>query len=439
MDKMRILLTNGVILTGNENNDCFTDGFLIVEDKTIADVGPNVGFNKEVSGSFDQVIDLKGKWVMPGWINTHGHAAMSLLRGFADDLPLKEWLEQKMWPMEAQYTAETVRWGTALAVMEMLKSGTTCFVDMYDHMDVVAEVVEEAGIRGVLTRGIIGLCSEEEQERKLKEAASFAQNWHGKADGRITTMMAPHSAYTCSPQYIARIVDEAFRLNLPIHIHLSETAKEVEQNVREYGQRPVAHLAKIGLFERPTLVAHAVHLTDEEMDILKTYDVKISHNPASNLKLGSGVAPIPKLLAKGFHVSIGTDSAASNNNLDMFQEVRLAALLHKGVHQDPTALPADIAFKMGTSWGAEAVFLPQIGSLSKGKEADFIILDPHKAHLQPDGQPLSHIIYSATGADVTDVFVQGRQVVKNGHCLFLDEEKIIHEARKALSRLRPPS
>lgn len=433
---MKKIFTNGVIITANENNDWFKNGYIVVEDGVIVQLGAGTIASEE---EFDEVIDLNGKWVMPGWINTHGHAAMSILRGFADDLPLKEWLETKMWPMEGQFTSETVRWGTSLAIVEMLKSGTTCFVDMYDHMDTVAQVVEEAGIRAVLARGVIGLCSEEEQKRKLSEATKFSIEWNKQAEGRITTMMSPHAPYTCPPDYIRRIVDQANQHDLPIHIHMSETEHEVKQNMEDYGQRPVAHLRDIGLFERPTLVAHAVHLNEEEMDILKEYNVKISHNPASNLKLGSGIAHINKLIQKGFKPSIGTDSAASNNNLDMFQEVRLAALLHKGVQQDSTVVPAEMALKMGTSWGAEALFLSHIGSLEVDKKADFITINPNQAHLQPMNHPISHIIYSASGQDVVDVYVQGRTVVRNKECLTLDEEKIIYEANRVYNALNHQS
>lgn len=430
--QMRKLLKNGVIITANEQNEWYEKGYIVVEGKEIMELGEGEYTGKE---SCDEVIDLQGKWLMPGWINTHGHAAMSLLRGYADDLPLKEWLETKMWPMEGQFNAETVRLGTSLAVVEMLKSGTTCFVDMYDHMHTVAEVASQAGIRAVLARGVIGLCSEEEQKQKLTEAVQFCKDWHLQADGRITTMMSPHGPYTCPPAYISRIVDKAVELDLPIHIHMSETAREVEQNRKDYGQRPVAHLRDLGMFERPTLVAHAVHINEEEMEILKEYNVKISHNPTSNLKLGSGVAPVTKYIEKGFHPSIGTDSAASNNNLDMFQEVRLAALIHKGVNQDPTAVPAEVALKMGTGWGAEAVFLTHTGVLAQGKMADFIVVNPYQAHLQPSHQPISHLIYSATGHDVQDVYVQGNYVVKDRECVHLDEEKIIFEANKAFQAL----
>jgi 5-methylthioadenosine/S-adenosylhomocysteine deaminase len=406
---------------------------MIVENQKIIEVGSNQGISEE---GFEEIIDLKGKWVMPGWINTHGHAAMSILRGHADDLPLQEWLEDKMWPMEGQFTSKTVHWGTSLAVLEMIKSGTTCFLDMYDHMDTVAQVVEQAGMRAVLSRGVIGLCSDEMQTIKLNEATAFAKEWHLGAEGRITTMMSPHAPYTCPPAYIQRIVEQAAILNLPVHIHMSETKREVLQNVNDYGQRPVTHLRDLGVFNRPTLVAHAVHLDEEEMDILAQHNVKISHNPASNLKLGSGIAPVPRLLEKGIRVSIGTDSTASNNNLDMFQEVRLAALIHKGIHQDPTVVPAETALKMGTAWGAEALFLDHVGTLEVGKEADFIVINPSQAHLQPIQHPVSHLIYSATGHDVQDVYVRGKAIVKNKECLWLDEEKIIFEANQVYKNLK---
>lgn len=433
---MRTVYYNGLILTGNEQGDTYQQGYLLVEGGHIHSIGEGV-WMPQIGENVDKKVDLQGKWVMPGWVNTHGHAAMSILRGFADDLPLQEWLNNKIWPMEAKFTEETVRCGSALAIVEMLKSGTTCFMDMYDHMPAVAEQVELSGIRAVLSRGIIGLGSEQEQKEKLMQGAEFARDWKGKADGRITTMMAPHAPYTCPPAFISRIVDQAEKIDVPVHIHMSETEEEVRQNVRQYGERPVKHLQQIGVFDRPTLVAHAVHLNDEEIVILKEHDVKISHNPASNLKLGSGIARIPDLLREGFHVSIGTDGAASNNNLDMFQEVRLAALLHKGSRQDPTVIPSETALAMGTRFGAECVFLDQIGSLEVGQAADFITLNHSGAHLTPSSHALSHIIYSASGHDVVDVYVQGRQVVQNRECLYLDEEEIRWKTERMFQTLNP--
>lgn len=377
-----------------------------------------------------EVQDGRGRVYMPGWVNTHGHAAMSLLRGYGDDLALQVWLSEKMWPNEAKFTAEDVKYGTLLSILEMMKGGTTTFVDMYDHMDQVALAVEESGMRACLTRGVIGLCPPEVQDQKLKEAARFAKDWHGKAGGRITTMMAPHAPYTCPPDYIEKIVQKAHDLNLPVHIHMSETAREVAENVSQYGLRPVAHLEKLGVFSRPCLVAHGVHLEDEEIDILCRYDVRVSHNPGSNLKLASGVARVPELLAAGVLVSLGTDGPASNNNLDMFEEARLAALIHKGVSGDPTAVPAAVALRMGTADGAKSIWLPDTGMLKPGMKADFIALASDRPHFFPKTDYVSHIIYSASAQDVQDVWVDGKQTVRGGECLTLDEEKIKHEFQR---------
>nr|WP_244226750.1 amidohydrolase [Paenibacillus protaetiae] len=373
---------------------------------------------------------------MPGLINTHGHAAMSLLRGYSDDQNLQVWLEQKMWPMEAKYVDADTKAGTALAVAEMLKSGTTAFVDMYDRMDQVAQVTEQSGIRGVLTRGVIGLCPPEVQEAKLSEAIAFARDWNGKADGRITTMISPHAPYTCPPAYIERFVQAAHDYQLPLHTHMSETLAEVEQNVRDYGTRPVEHLDKLGFFSRPSLVAHAVHLNDEEIALLAERGVAVSHNPISNLKLASGIARVPDMLKAGITVSLGTDSAASNNNLDLFQEINAAALLHKGTSGDPTVVPALEALKMGTVYGAKAIGQEQtIGKLRTGMKADFIAINIDQPHYYPMTDMVSHLVYSGSGRDVKHVWIDGRQVLKDGSCVYLDEEKIKHEAQASFERL----
>lgn len=431
---LKRLFVHATILTMKEGQAPLPDAAMIVEDDRIRYIGPAPS---ETDG-YDEVVDMTGKAILPGWVNTHGHAAMSLLRGYADDYPLKTWLEEKMWPMEARFGPEQIRWGSALSVLEMIKGGTTCFLDMYDHMDQVGQVVEEAGIRAVLCRGAIGLCSEEEQRAKLEEAVRFAREWNGGADGRITTMMAPHAPYTCPPDYIARFVEKARELNLPIHTHMSETEAEVQLNVEQYGHRPVEHLRRLGVFDGPALVAHAVHLTGEEIEILAEHGVKVSHNPGSNLKLGSGIAPIPEMLAAGLRPSLGTDGPASNNNLDMLEEIRLAALIHKGVNQDPEAVPSTTALRMGTSYGAEALFLEdQIGTLEPGKKADFIAVDLTRPHMQPLHDIESHLVYSASRDDVRDVYVDGRPLLRNGECLTLDEEKIRYHAQKAFDAIRP--
>lgn len=341
-----------------------------------------------------------------------------------------------MWPMEAKYVDQDTRAGSALAIVEMLKTGTTAFVDMYDRMDQVAQMVEQSGIRSALTRGVIGLCSEEIQQAKLKEAIAFARDWNGKADGRITTMISPHAPYTCPPDYIEKFVQAAHDYDLPVHTHMSETLAEVEQNVRDYGSRPVEHLDKLGFFSRPALVAHAVHLNDEEIALLAERNVAVSHNPVSNLKLASGVARVPELLRAGVTVSLGTDSVASNNNLDLFKEIKFAALLHKGISGDPTVIPAMEALRMGTVYGARSIWQEgSIGQLATGMKADFIAIDLDQPHYYPLTDIVSHLVYSGSGRDVKHVWVDGKKVVHNGECTMMDEEKIRFEAQASFERL----
>ncbi|ANY68910.1 N-ethylammeline chlorohydrolase [Paenibacillus sp. BIHB 4019] len=433
MTKMsQIWIENGRFVT-MEDGEHVLQGHMVVTDDRITYIGAEAptGLQADV-----QKLDGSKLAFMPGLVNTHGHAAMTLLRGYSDDQNLQVWLEQKMWPMEGKYIDIDTRAGSALAVVEMLKSGTTAFVDMYDRMDQLAEVVEQSGIRGCLTRGVIGLCPEDVQQAKLAEAIAFARDWNGKADGRITTMISPHAPYTCPPDYIEKFVQAAHDYDLPLHTHMSESIAEVEQNVRDYGVRPVQHLDNLGFFSRPALVAHAVHLNDEEIALLAERKVAVSHNPVSNLKLASGIARVPALLRAGVTVSLGTDSAASNNNLDLFKEINLAALLHKGVSGDPTVVPAIEALRMGTVYGARSIWQEDsIGRLRVGMKADFIAIDIEQPHFYPQTDIVSHLVYAGSGRDVKHVWVDGRQVVRDGECTLLDEEKIRHDAQASFERL----
>ncbi|MDT8976135.1 amidohydrolase [Paenibacillus sp. chi10] len=430
----RIIIKNGMFadLSPTAKQSSF-HGFMVVENDRIVHIGSELP--EQYAAADAEIIDGKGLFFIPGLVNTHGHAAMSLLRGYGDDLALQTWLQEKMWPMEGKFTANDVYWGTALSVIEMLKGGTTTFVDMYDYMDEVAKVCEQSGIRASLMRGAIGLCPEDVQREKLNEAIQFAKDWNGKADGRIRTIMAPHAPYTCPPAFIESFVQAAHDLDLPLHTHMSETKAEVEQNVKDYGMRPVAHLEKLGFFSRPSFVAHAVHLTDEEIETLAKYQVAVSHNPGSNLKLASGVARVPEMLRAGVVVSLGTDGAASNNNLDMFEEIRLTALIHKGVSGDPTAVPAAEALRMGTIYGAQTIRLDDIGALEVGMKADFVAVDIDQPHFLPHTDLVSHMVYSASAKDVKHVWVDGKQVVKNGECLTMDEERILREAQQCFDGL----
>lgn len=430
MSSNKTIIANGRFLVPGSLQPVLS-GYMTIEDDLITYIG------EDKPAPEDGVLTVDGSRLlfMPGLVNTHGHAAMSLLRGYGDDMVLQSWLQEKMWPMEAKFTGDDVYWGTALSVLEMLKGGTTTFLDMYDHMDRVAEVTEQSGIRAVLMRGAIGLCPEDVQNQKLAEAVEFARNWHGKADGRITAMLSPHAPYTCPPDFFVKFVQAAHDLDLPMHTHMSETRHEVEQNVADYGLRPVAHLEKLGMFTRPSLIAHGVHLNDEEIEILAKYNVGVSHNPGSNLKLASGVARVPDLLRAGVKVSLGTDGAASNNNLDMFEEMRLAALIHKGVSGDPTAVPAPEALLMATEYGAASIYLNNVGRLAAGMKADFIAIDIDQPHLLPHSDLLSHAVYSASAKDVEHVWVNGKQVVKHGQCLTLDEEEVRRKAQETFESL----
>ncbi|MDT3427586.1 5-methylthioadenosine/S-adenosylhomocysteine deaminase [Paenibacillus forsythiae] len=430
--ELHSIIVNATILTVDDSNRIVRNGAVAFNNGVIT----YVGATPEDLDPFDEVIDGRRRIVLPGLINTHGHAGMSLLRGYADDLPLQTWLNEKIWPWEARFTDEHVRWGTGLSLIEMIRTGTTTFVDMYDHNEAVADMAAPSGMRAVLCCGMIGSDNQNVRDRKLADAVSFAKAWHGQADGRITVMLAPHSPYTCTPHFITQILDKAAQLQLPVHTHMSETKWEVELNVQRYGCRPVAHLHKLGMFERQTLVAHAVHLTEEEMDLLADCDVRVSHNAISNLKLASGVAPVPQMLARGISVSLGTDSSASNNNLNLFEELKMAAVLHKGTTYDPLAVPAETALRMATRNGADAVFQPDlIGSIEIGKQADLIMLDAGRANYQPAHNPCSHVVYAANGLDVTDTIVAGKFLMRNGELLTLDEERVMYEANRMVGQL----
>ncbi len=425
---MHSLVTNALIITINSEQEIIKNGCMIFEDELITYIGDKV----ENDIKFDRVIDAKGNIVMPGFINTHGHSPMTLLRGYADDLALQDWLNNKIWPIESQFTEKDIKWGSQLAIVEMLKNGITTFSDMYIFMDIVAEVVLQTGIRANLSRSIIEIGSNEKvKNEKLIDAARFTKEWNNKAGDRIRTMMSPHSIYTCSPDYIEKIIEIANELNVPTQTHLAETKYEVKESFDNYGCSPVKHLDNLGVFKNQTLIAHAVFVDEDDIEILARNNVKVSHNPGSNLKLGSGLAPVSEMIEQGVSVSLGTDGAASNNNLDIIEEMRLASLIHKGYKNNPKIISADNALKMATYYGAESLFIDDyVGSLEVGKKADFIIVDIDQAHLYPMYNPISQLVYSASGHDIKDVFINGVEIVKNKEIQTFDEEEVYFEIKK---------
>ena len=382
----------------------------------------------------DKIIDGTQHFAIPGFVNAHTHASMTLLRSYADDMKLMDWLEQMIWPIEAKLRSDDIYWGAMLAAVEMIRSGTTAFADMYGpDMERVAEVVEVSGLRGVLSRGLIGIVPD--SDKKLEENAALYENYHGAAEGRITVMFGPHALYTCPPDYLKKVAVKAQALGAEVHIHMSETLGEIENCLKEYGKRPFAHIASTGLFENGTLAAHCVHLDDEDIDIIKKYHIRIAHNPGSNMKLASGTAPVPRLLEEGVCVSLGTDGASSNNNLDMLDEVQLAALMHKVHTLDPLAVPALTAVKMGTEYGAQALSLHDVGRLQAGDKADIVLFSMYGATWTPCYNPVSLLAYSAKSSSVDTVMVDGKILMENRKIKTLDEERILFEAQKVADRL----
>jgi 5-methylthioadenosine/S-adenosylhomocysteine deaminase len=347
-------------------------------------------------------------------------------------MPLMEWLEKKIWPIEQNLTADDCYAGALLGCLEMIKSGTTCFADQYFYMEDVARAVEEAGLRGVLSRGIIELDDPEKREMTIREGERLVKNCHGMANGRILTMFGPHSAYTCSPECLMQVKELAKKYRVGIHTHISEAQDEVDKIFKRYGKRPVEHLDSIGFLGPEVLAAHCVWLTAREIEIFHRRGVKPVHNPVSNMKTASGVAPVPEMLGAGIPVALGTDGAASNNSLDMFREMKFAALLNKVHKLDPTVVPARAVLEMATINGAIALGLQgEIGSLEVGKKADVVLVDMKKPHLAPLHNVISHLVYSTVGSDVDTVIVDGEVLMREDRVLTLDEDEILERAQKA--------
>ncbi len=424
---MNLLIKN--VQTFLPNGEVKEKNIIIEENiiKAVADAVP-------VDFKADKVIDGKDKFAVPGLVNAHTHASMTLLRSYADDMSLMPWLNDKIWPVEAKMKREDIYWGAMLAAIEMIKSGTTAFADMYGPcMEEVAKVATDAGLRAVLSQGLIGVAPD--ADKKLESNIALYKNFNNTANGRITVMLGPHALYTCPPEYLKKVADAANKLGVEIHIHMSETEVEVKDCLKNYGKRPFAHVESTGIFENGTLAAHSVHVDDEDIAIMKKHNIRVAHNPGSNLKLASGIAPVAKLLDKGVTVALGTDGASSNNNLDMLEEMRLAALVAKVEANDPKAVPALTALKMGTEYGAKSLNLDNVGKIEAGYKADIVLYDTTKAHWHPNFNPVSLLIYSANSADTDTVIVDGKVLMENKTLSTIDEEKVYFEVDKCVKRL----
>jgi 5-methylthioadenosine/S-adenosylhomocysteine deaminase len=434
-EKVDLLIRGGTIVTMDSAKQLLDDGAIAVRGERIVAVGSAA----EISAKYDAIrwMSAQGKIVLPGLINTHNHAPMVLFRGIADDLRLMEWLQKYIFPAEARnVTREFVEWGTLLACLEMIRSGTTTYADMYYFEDQIAEATARAGMRGVLGETIMQFAAPDNKtpEDTLAYTEKFIQRW--KDHPLITPAVAPHAPYTNSGDTLKACRALADKYGVPVIIHVSETRDEVKQIQEKYGATPTQWLERLGVLGPNVLFNHAVWVTEDDMAVIKKRGVAVSHNPESNMKLASGTAPIVRMLALGIPVGLGTDGAASNNNLDMFEAMDFAAKLHKLISMDPTALPAQQVLEMATIGGARALRMDkEIGSLEPGKKADLILIDSQRAHALPLFNVYSQLVYDLKGADVRTSVVNGRVVMLDGRVLTLDDARIKQKAREFQTRI----
>jgi len=382
----------------------------------------------------DKTIHGAGKLLIPGLVNAHTHTPMTLFRNCADDLLFNDWLFGRIFPLEEKLTADDCYWGMTLSIMEMLRSGTTAFIDMYYFMDALSQAVLDTGIRAVLSRGLMGGADDPAKgEERLREAVDAIEKWSGQ--GNLSFMLAPHAPYTCDFGYQSEIAEEATRRGIPINTHISESLAEIETIKERYGCSPVELFDKTGILTDTTVAAHCVHITDSDIGILARRGVTVATNPVSNLKLANGVAPVPKMLEAGIRVALGTDGAASNNSLNMFRDLTTLSLIHKGVNGDALAVTAREAFDIATKNGGLAMGRPDVGVISPGNTADLAILDLDFPNMQPMNDPIAALAYSTYGSEVETVIVGGKILMENREFTTIDSEKVYHEVTKICKRI----
>ena len=432
---MNILINNGIILPMNASNEDkpYFNGYVGIEGERIAFVSSNPDEAKAFLAKHKDdctQIDASGKVVMPGLINTHTHVAMALLRGISDDVPLMEWLEQHIWPIEGKMSYQEVYDGARLGILEMLMGGTTTFVDMYPYEEAIAEAAESAGIRAVVSPCPMDFRMEhfENDWRQVKKRFSGSR--------LVTMWMGPHAVYTLSGEHLQRSISLSKELGVGSHVHLAETQTEQDNCMAQHGMSPTEYLEKEGMFSTKTLAAHCVVMSDHDIEILARHGVSVAHNPQSNMKLASGIAPVRKMLDAGINVAIGTDGASSNNDLDMWEEMRTASLLQKVATMDPCAIPAYTALQMATVNGAKAIGREgKLGVLATGAFADILLVDIEKAHLYPHTNLISELVYSTHASDVDTVIVNGKIVVRNRKCLSMNAAEVCATAQKQIDTL----
>lgn len=426
---MGIVIENALVVLPEGTEDVVRETSLYIEGDKITGIG-----EKPADFTADKVIDGTDKLVIPGLINCHTHSYMSFMRNVADDLSFMDWLFGTIDPIEQQMTDEDTYWGANLAIIEMMKSGTTCFNDMQMNIHQTTRAVKESGMRAVICRGLVGSGNDEAGQMRLRQA--YEERDTAKDCDRLTFRLGPHAPYTCDDEFLKIVAAEAKRENMGIHVHLSESESEISQIQEKYGCTPIALAEKCGIFDVPAIAAHCVQVTDEDIDILKRKNVSVVTNPASNMKLGNGFAPIAKMLEKGVNVCLGTDGAASNNCLNMFHELSLLTLIHKGTGKTPQCVSAKEGFRIATINSAKALGLEkEIGSIEVGKKADLAILDLNTPSLTPRNNLIAGLSYSANGSEVDTVIINGKITMENRRILTVDEKLVYHKIQNIIVRM----
>lgn len=427
----RILIQNADIITLDGEDRVLRKTDLAIDGKTIAAIG-------RVPAGFaaDETIDARDHVALPGFFNAHSHAAMTLERGYAEDLDIVRWFNERIWRMESALTEEDVYWGTALAACEMIRSGTVGFSDLYFWMSQAARVVAESGMKALLGWGVFGSdFAAEMGSTTLELTENFVSEFQNSSNGRIKTILAPHSPYICSERFLVRAAASARKLGVGCHIHVSETRDQLEKSLQEHGKTPVRYLDDLGIFDNPSIAAHAIHITDEDIDILAKKRASVVQCVKTHMKLAMGTTRVPDLQKAGVNVALGADGPASNNDMDMLEVTRLAALIQKHDRQDATLLPSTQVLKLATQNGARAMGFTNSGVLKEGADADLILINMDRPHLVPRHDLAANIVHSARGSDVAYVIVDGKILMRRGELTTLDEEKIKREAEARALRM----
>jgi 5-methylthioadenosine/S-adenosylhomocysteine deaminase len=422
---MSILIKNSTILTQDDSRKKI-HGDLYIDDHVVVECS-----EKPLSLEAEFKIDGTNRLVLPGLINTHTHIPMTLFRGYGDDMLLQDWLAQRIWPVEAKLDKKTIEIGTQLGLLEMISSGTTSYLDMYFFEETIAKVTEKTGMRGFLGFALIDFDTPEFESKELiSQADQFIRRWRNNP--LISPLIAPHSTYSCKPETLQNALDIATKHHVPLHIHCSETRDEVYDVEKKYGVRPVGLLKKYGLLKNETILAHCGWITKNEILDMKNVGVSVAHCPVSNMKIATGgFTPVPELLDARVPVGLGTDGAASNNTLDMFETMKFCALVHKNHRWDPTILPAQTVVDLATRGGATTLGVQHsLGSLERGKTADLIMIDLKKPHLTPLHDPVSHLVYAVRGTDVCTTIVNGAPLMLEKEFLTIDVEKTLEQSQK---------